>query len=87
MVMKMSYEYTPQGVCARKFEFDVNNGIISGLKIIGGCAGNGAGIARLVEGMKAEDVIEKLENVNCGSKPTSCPAQLAKALKEVDNAG
>ena len=79
----MKHEYTPRGVCAKKFEFNLENGIINDLKIIGGCAGNGAGIARLVEGMKTEDVIERLDGISCGGRPTSCPAQLAAALRSI----
>jgi uncharacterized protein (TIGR03905 family) len=78
----MKHEYKPNGVCAGKIEFDLNNGVINDVKIIGGCPGNGSGIAKLVEGMKADDVIGKLENVRCGGRPSSCPAQLAKALRE-----
>jgi uncharacterized protein (TIGR03905 family) len=79
----MKYEYTPRGVCAGKMEFDLNNGKVSDVKIIGGCAGNGVGIARLVEGMGVDEVIERLENIRCGGRPTSCPAQLAEAIKAV----
>ncbi|MCL2633330.1 MAG: TIGR03905 family TSCPD domain-containing protein [Oscillospiraceae bacterium] len=81
----MSYEYSPTGVCAQKMQFDVNDGIVKDLKIVGGCAGNGVGIARLVEGMKVSDVIERLESVRCGGRPSSCPAQLAQALRAVNN--
>ena len=77
----MKHEYTPHGVCAKKIEFVINNGIIDDVIISGGCAGNGVGIAKLVTGMKAVDVIERLENVRCGGKASSCPAQLAMALK------
>jgi len=79
----MKHEYTPRGVCAGKIEFTVNNGSVGDVKIVGGCPGNGAAIAKLVEGMKADEVIAKLENVRCGGRPSSCPAQLAAALKEV----
>ena len=79
----MKYEYTPRGVCAKKFEFNVNDGVVNDLKILGGCSGNGAGIARLVEGMKTEEVIRRLEGIGCGTRPTSCPAQLAAALREI----
>ncbi|MCL1903936.1 MAG: TIGR03905 family TSCPD domain-containing protein [Oscillospiraceae bacterium] len=79
----MKYEYTPRGVCAQKIEFDINDGILHDVKIFGGCQGNGAGIARLVEGMKTDDVIQRLESIRCGARATSCPAQLAAALKQL----
>ena len=79
----MKHEYTPRGVCAGKIEFDVNDGIINNVKIHGGCQGNSTGIAKLVEGMKADEVIEKLESIRCGGRPSSCPAQLAMALKSL----
>ena len=78
----MKFEYTPRGVCARKIEFEINeDGIIKDVEFSGGCAGNAVGIAKLVEGMRADEVIEKLEDIRCGGKPSSCPAQLALALK------
>lgn len=73
--------YTPQGVCSMKINFDVEDGIIKKVQFVGGCNGNTQGISRLVEGMRVEDVIQRLEGVNCGGRGTSCPDQLAKALK------
>lgn len=78
----MTVEYTPKGVCSRKIEIDIENGIINKVRFVGGCNGNTQGISKLVEGMKAEDVISCLEGVNCNGRGTSCPDQLAKALKE-----
>ena len=78
----MTVEYTPKGVCYRKIEIDIENGIINKVRFVGGCNGNTQGISKLVEGMKAEDVISRLEGVNCNGRGTSCPDQLAKALKE-----
>ena len=78
----MTVEYTPKGVCSRKIEIDIENGIINKVRFVGGCNGNTQGISMLVEGMKAEDVISRLEGVNCNGRGTSCPDQLAKALKE-----
>lgn len=78
----MTVEYTPNGVCSRKIEIDIENGIINKVRFVGGCNGNTQGISKLVEGMKAEDVISRLEGVNCNGRGTSCPDQLAKALKE-----
>lgn len=81
----MKYEYTPRGVCSRKMIFEVENGVITDLKVEGGCSGNLQGIASLVKGMKVAEVIERLSGIRCGSKATSCPAQFAEALKSIDN--
>lgn len=80
----MEYRYRPQGVCSREFLIDIDdNDIIKSVKIVGGCAGNTAGISMLVEGMKVEDVIKKLKGIPCGPRKTSCPDQLALALEEI----
>ena len=79
----MKYEYTPVGVCSRKIYLEVNDGKVENIEFVGGCNGNLKGIAELVKGMDVEDVIERLEDITCGAKPTSCPAQLAEALKEI----
>ena len=79
----MQYEYSARGVCSRGILIDVEDGIVKSAQFIGGCPGNTTGISRLVAGMKAEDVIARLEGVTCGRKPTSCPDQLAQALKAV----
>lgn len=79
----MTYEYTPRGVCSRKMLIEVEDGIVKDLKVIGGCNGNLQGISALVKGMKIDDVIEKLSGLDCGGKGTSCPDQLARALKEI----
>lgn len=78
----MHYSYQPHGVCSKNIEFDVEDGILKNVKYVGGCNGNLQGIGRLVEGMKVEEVIGRLEGVKCGFKSTSCPDQLACALKE-----
>ena len=78
----MIIEYDPQGVCSRHFSIDVQNGIIQDITIDGGCHGNLQGIAALIRGQKVEDVIQKLENIQCRSKGTSCPDQIANALKQ-----
>lgn len=78
----MTFEYIPRGVCSRKMVFEIEDGVIRSLEVIGGCNGNLKGISSLVSGMKAEDVIARLEGITCGSKPTSCPAQIAEALKK-----
>lgn len=78
----MTITYTPKGVCSRQMVIEVEDGIVKDLQIIGGCNGNLQGISSLVKGMKVEDVIARLENIKCGMKNTSCPDQLAQALKE-----
>ena len=79
----MTVEYTPKGVCSRKIEIDIENGIINKVRFVGGCNGNTQGISMLVKGMRVDDVIQRLENINCGGRGTSCPDQLAKALKTI----
>lgn len=81
----MIYRYQPQGVCSREMEIELSpdNQTIQSLKIIGGCPGNTQGISSLVAGMKIDDVIAKLDGIRCGGKPTSCPDQLARALKAI----
>ena len=84
----MKYEFNPRGVCSRKIILEIEDGVIRDLKVEGGCSGNLQGISALVKGMKVEDVIGKLSGIRCGSKPTSCPAQLAECLAKLktDNA-
>lgn len=78
----MIYNYKTNGTCSVKIEFELNDGIVCNVKFYSGCNGNLQGIAHLVEGMKAEDVIEKLKGINCNGRGTSCPDQLSKALEE-----
>ncbi|MBQ5331959.1 MAG: TIGR03905 family TSCPD domain-containing protein [Oscillospiraceae bacterium] len=78
----MTVEYTPRGVCSRKITAEVENGIVKKVTFTGGCNGNTQGISSLVEGMKVEDVISRLEGINCNGRGTSCPDQLAQALKQ-----
>ena len=78
------YSYNTRGVCSRKIDFEIEDGIIKNVRFLGGCNGNLQGIGKLVEGMTIEEVIEKLEGLNCNGKGTSCPDQLAQALKEVE---
>ena len=76
------FTYSTRGTCSRQILFDVDeNNKMHGVRFIGGCGGNLQGIASLVKGMKCEDVIARLEGIKCGFKPTSCPDQLAQALK------
>ena len=79
----MTYSYRPRGVCSQYMELDVEDGILRSFRVLGGCDGNLQGIARLVEGMPVDEVIARLEGIRCGGKPTSCPDQLAKALKQM----
>lgn len=74
--------YSTKGTCARRIYFDIENDIIKRVEFEGGCSGNTQGIASLVTGMNVHDVIDKLKGIKCGFKSTSCPDQLAKALKE-----
>lgn len=78
----MQYEYKTKGTCSQRILFEIHNGILSNVQFLGGCHGNLQGISRLVEGMPVNEVIDKIEGIRCGMKPTSCPDQLAKALKE-----
>ena len=77
----MTYTYHPRGVCSQLMEIEVEDGLLRRLKVYGGCDGNLKGIARLVEGMPVDEVIRRLEGIRCGIKPSSCPDQLAQALK------
>jgi len=79
----MQYEYKTKGTCSQRIFFEVDNGIVKNVQFVGGCNGNLRGIGALVEGMRVEDVINRVEGIRCGMKATSCPDQLAKALKEV----
>lgn len=73
--------YKTQGVCSREIHFEVKDNKVIQLQYLGGCNGNTQGIARLVEGMDVDEAIRRLEGIHCGPRPTSCPDQLAQALK------
>lgn len=76
-------QYQTQGTCSKLINVAIDdNGLVADVQFIGGCAGNTQGVATLVRGMKPEDVIKKLEGIRCGFKPTSCPDQLAQALRQ-----
>lgn len=77
--------YTPQGVCSRQIDIELDGDTIKSVKFTGGCNGNTQGVAALVAGMKVTDAINRLEGIKCGPKDTSCPDQLAKALKIASN--
>jgi len=76
------YSIQTKGVCAKEIKFSIKEGLIEDVNFLGGCPGNLIGISALVKGMKVEEVVNRLENTKCGSRATSCPDQLAKALKE-----
>ena len=77
-----AFEYAPQGVCSRLMKFDIEDNKIHNLTVVGGCNGNLQGIGKLVEGMDIDEVISRVEGIRCGARPTSCPDQLSKALKQ-----
>jgi uncharacterized protein (TIGR03905 family) len=79
----MQYEHKNNGTCSRSILFEIEDGKVKNVQYIGGCNGNLKGISALVEGMSIDDVIARLEGTTCGMKATSCPDQLAQALKEV----
>lgn len=79
----MQHIYYTRGTCSSQIIIDYTGNIIDNVTFIGGCNGNLKGISQLVKGMTIDDVISKLENTTCGFKPTSCPDQLAKALKQI----
>ncbi len=79
--MKLSYK--TKGVCSRQMNIEAEDGVIKSVEVVGGCNGNLQGISRLVEGMRVEEAISRLEGIRCGTKETSCPDQLAQALKQL----
>ena len=80
------YEYKTKGTCSAKILFEVKDNKVYDVKFLGGCNGNLKGIGALVEGMDIDDVIARVEGIKCGMKSTSCPDQLAQALKAAKNA-
>lgn len=79
-------DYKPSGVCSRLITFEVDGSTIKSVQFTGGCAGNTQGVARLLEGMDIDEAIQRLDGIKCGFKSTSCPDQLAQALKEYKKA-
>ena len=77
----MQFEYQTSGTCSRAILFEIEDNKVKNVQYIGGCNGNLKGIAALVQGMNIDEVISRLEGIRCGFKSTSCPAQLAEALK------
>ena len=82
----MEFTYKTQGVCSREIAFEIEDGKVKNVQFFGGCNGNLKGIGALVEGMDIDDVIARVEGIHCGMKSTSCPDQLAQALKAAKNA-
>lgn len=78
----MKYTYYPKGTCSQVIEFEIIDGKIHNVQFYGGCDGNTQGVGRLVEGLDAEEVVARLEGIRCGFKPTSCPDQLAKGIRQ-----
>ena len=78
----MQFEYKTKGTCSQMIYFDIEDGKVHNVEFLGGCNGNLKGIGSLVEGMDVDAVIERLEGTTCGGKATSCPDQLAAALKQ-----
>lgn len=79
----MNIDFTTQGTCSKRIEAEVENGIVKEVRFTGGCNGNLQGICALVKGMPVDEVIRKLEGIRCGSRPTSCPDQLCRALRSL----
>ena len=82
----MQYEYKTKGTCSQRILFEIEDGKVKNVQFIGGCNGNLKGIGALVEGMNVDDVIAKVQGIQCGMKSTSCPDQLAQALIAAKNA-
>ena len=78
----MQYEYKTKGTCSRSILFDIEGGKVKNVQFIGGCHGNLQGISKLIEGMDIDEVIARVDGIRCGGKETSCPDQLATALKQ-----
>ena len=82
----MQYSYKTSGTCSQAITFEIDNGKVKNVQFFGGCNGNLKGIGALVEGMEIDEVIARVEGIHCGPKGTSCPDQLAQALKAAKNA-
>lgn len=77
-----TYTYYPKGTCSKQMEVDLEDGVIKDVRVLGGCNGNLQGISALVKGMKVEEAIRRMEGIHCGFRATSCPDQMAQALKQ-----
>ena len=74
--------YTPQGVCSRGIDFEIEDGKVRNVGFTGGCNGNTQGVAALIEGMDVQEAIRRIKGIDCKGRGTSCPDQLSKALEE-----
>ena len=82
----MEYTYRPKGVCSMQIKFEIDeNGVVNNIRFLGGCNGNTKGVAALANGRKADELIALLSGIDCGGRGTSCPDQLARAIKEAAN--
>mgnify|MGYP002688450514 CR=1 FL=1 len=81
-MIKMKFTYKPKGVCSQFMEMEIEDGKIHGLNVMGGCSGNLQGISSLLKGMPVQEAIQRMEGIRCGMKSTSCPDQMAQALKQ-----
>lgn len=81
--MEQKLTYTTSGTCSRLIELTAEDGRLTDVRFVGGCDGNLKGIRQLIVGMKLEDVRQKLQGIRCGSKPTSCPDQLSRAVDQL----
>lgn len=79
----MKHSYFTNGTCSRRIDIETEGGVIKSVRFEGGCHGNLQGISSLVVGMRPDEVVERLDGICCGTKPTSCPDQLARALREI----
>lgn len=82
----MKITYRPKGVCSQLMDIEVEDGKIESVKVAGGCSGNLQGISSLLKGMDVDEAISRMEGIRCGLKATSCPDQIAQALKQYKNA-
>ncbi len=78
----MQFEYKTKGTCSQMIFFEIEDNKVHNVSFLGGCNGNLQGISKLVEGMDIDDVISRIDGIHCGAKATSCPDQLATALKQ-----
>ena len=77
-----AFTYMTKGVCSRAIEIEIENDVIQSVRFIGGCAGNTQGVAALIRGMNVQEAIERIDGIDCRGRGTSCPDQLARALKQ-----
>lgn len=78
----MNYTYRTKGTCSQGIQFEIVDNKVHNVQFIGGCSGNTQGVSRLIEGMDVQEAISRIEGIHCGPRPTSCPDQLATALKQ-----